>query len=89
MINGDTYSTLSTSFGTYVLDLPRADSYEVNIYNVFGENFQLERGSYKVQFTENKTINLDFKFTERRRAIQFNEGEQFFQFNLKTEISNK
>jgi hypothetical protein len=79
---GDTYSTLSNSFGTYVLDLPKANSYEVNIYNVFGENFQLERGTYKVQFTDNKTINLDFKFTERRRAIQFKEGEQYFQFNL-------
>lgn len=79
---GDTYSTLSNSFGTYVLDLPKANAYEVNIYNVFGENFQLERGTYKVQFTDNKTINLDFKFTERRRAIQFKEGEQFFQFNL-------
>jgi len=80
--NGETYSTLSNSFGTFVIDLPRANSYSVSIYNVFGENFRLERGTYKVQFTENKTINLDFKFVERRRAIQFNGEEQFFQFNL-------
>ena len=79
---GETYSTLSSSFGTYVLDLPKASSYEVNIYNVFGENYRLERGTYKVQFTENRTINLDFKFTEQRRGIRFNEGEQFFQFDL-------
>jgi hypothetical protein len=80
--NGETYSTLSSSFGTYVLDLPRANNYAVNIYNVFGENFRLERGTFKVQFTENKTINVDFRFIERRRAIQFNGEEQFFQFNL-------
>ncbi|MCK5134369.1 MAG: hypothetical protein KAR19_01175 [Bacteroidales bacterium] len=80
--SGNTYSTLSNSFGTYVLDLPKANSYSVNIYNVFGENFWLKRGSYKVQFTENKTIYLDFKFIERRRAIQFNGEEQLFQFNL-------
>ncbi|MEZ5069777.1 MAG: hypothetical protein R2751_02115 [Bacteroidales bacterium] len=79
---GETYSTLSTSFGTYVLDLPKSSSYEINIYNVFGENFRLERGSYRIQFTENRTINLDFRFIERRRAIQFDNGEQFFQFNL-------
>lgn len=80
--NGETYSTLTNSFGTYVLDLPRANTYEVNVYNVFGENFRLERGTYRVQFTENKTINIDFRFIEQRRAIQFREGEQFYQFNL-------
>ncbi len=80
--NGETYSTLSSGFGNFVLDLPRATSYEVSIYNVFGENFRLERGSYKVQFTENKIINLDFKFEEQRRGIEFREGEQFFQFDL-------
>lgn len=80
--SGETYSTLSNSFGTYVLDLFKAKSYTINIYNVFGENFRLERGSYKVQFTENKTIYLDFKFIERRRAIKFNGEEQLFRFNL-------
>ena len=79
---GETYSTLTNSFGTYVLDLPKTSAYTVNIYNVFGENFRLERGSYTVQFTENKTIYLDFKFSERRRAIQFNGEEPIFQFNL-------
>jgi hypothetical protein len=80
--NGEVYSTLSNSFGGYVLDLPKANVYEVNIYNVFGENFRLERGSYKVQFTENRSIHIDFKFTERRRGIQFNEEEPIFDFNL-------
>ncbi len=79
---GETYSALTNSFGTYVLDLPKTSAYTVNIYNVFGESFRLERGSYTVQFTENKTIYLDFKFTERRRAIQFNGEEPIFQFNL-------
>ncbi len=80
--SGETYTALSGRFGTYVLDLPKADSYQVSIYNVFGENFRLERGSYRVQFTEKKVINLDFKFTEQRRGIRFNQEEQFFQFNL-------
>lgn len=80
--NGETYAVLSSGHGTYVLDLPKASSYEVSIYNVYGETFRLERGSYRVQFTENKTINLDFKFTEQRRAIQFQEGEDLFQFDL-------
>jgi len=80
--NGEVYATLSNSFGNYVLDLPKANIYEVNIYNVFGENFKLARGTYKVQFTENKTIHIDFKFTERRRGIQFNGSEPIYPFNL-------
>ena len=80
--SGESFAVLTSGYGSYVLDLPKASSYEVSIYNVYGENFRLERGSYKVQFTENKTINLDFKFVEQRRAIQFQEGEQLFQFNL-------
>ena len=80
--SGETYSALTTRFGTYVLDLPKASYYEVSIYNVFGENFRLERGSYRVQFTENKIINLDFKFTEQRRGVRYNGNEPYFQFNL-------
>ncbi len=80
--NGEVFSTLSDGFGSYVLDLPRANSYEVSIYNVFGEQFRLERGTYRVQFTENRTIHIDFRFTERRREIRFNEEEQYFRFNL-------
>lgn len=80
--NGESYAVLTSGYGTYVLDLPKASSYTVSIYNVYGENFRLERGSFNVQFGENKTINLDFKFVEQRRAIQFQEGEELFQFNL-------
>jgi hypothetical protein len=80
--DGETFSTLTNSFGAYVLDLPRANAYEVSIYNVFGEKFVLERGRYKVQFTENRNISVDFKFRERRRAIRFNDSEEYYEFNL-------
>jgi len=83
--NGDTYSALTDRYGSYVLSLPRATNYEVTIYNVFGEQFVLEQGKFRVQFSANKTINLDFKFTEKRRQMQYREGEQFFDFNLRRE----
>ena len=82
---GESYSTLSDNFGAYTLDLPRANVYEIKIFNVFGEDFRLERDSYKVQFLENRTISLDFRFTEKRRTIKFNQGEEYFQFNLDNE----
>ena len=82
---GETYSVLTNSFGNYVLNLPRADNYEVSVYNVFGEQFILEQGRYKVQFVANKTVNLDFRFTEKRRELEFREGEQFYDFNIRRE----
>ncbi len=80
--NGSNYSTLTTSDGRYVLNLPKAHFYTVKIYNVFGSRFMLEQGEFEVQFMENKTINLDFRFSEERRAIEFNDGEQLFDFNI-------
>jgi len=81
--DGETFSTLTDGFGSYVISLPKADIYDVSIYNVFGEQFMLEQGRYKVQFLANRTINLDFQFTERRREIRFGEGENLFDFNIR------
>ncbi len=83
--DGETLSTLTDSYGSYILSLPRATTYEVILYNVFGEQFLLEQGRYRIQFTANKTINIDFKFTEKRREVQFKEGEQLFDFNIRRE----
>jgi hypothetical protein len=81
-VNGDTYSTLTNSSGGFTLNLPMASVYKVSIINVFGEHFLLERGEYEVQFAANRIIELDFVFRERRRQIRFQEGEQFFEFNI-------
>jgi hypothetical protein len=81
--DGETYSALTDSYGGYVLHLPKAANYEVSIYNIFGEQFILEQSSYKIQFSANKTVSLDFKFTERRRQLQYRDGEQYFDFNLR------
>lgn len=86
--DGETYSVLTNSFGNYVLNLPRAANYEVSVYNVFGEQFVLEQGRYKVQFAANKTVNLDFRFTEKRRQLEFRDDEQFFDFNIRREDPN-
>ena len=80
--DGETFSVLTDSYGQYVLSLPRATIYELSIYNVYGERFMLEQGKYKVQFSANKTVNIDFKFTEKRRQLEFREGEQYFDFNI-------
>jgi hypothetical protein len=81
--NGSTYSGLTDNTGAYVLNLPKANLYKVSIYNVFGERFILRQGTYQVQFMDNKSINLDFRFEEMRREIKYNKDSQLFDFNIK------
>ncbi len=80
--NGEVYSAYTDGFGSYNLTVPKNHAYEVKIYNVLGENFHIERDSYAVQFFDQHTIQLDFKFIEQRRGIRFNEGNEYFRFNL-------
>jgi hypothetical protein len=80
---GDTYTTLTSANGSFILNVPRGTRYKVSIYNVFGEQFMLERGEFEVEFGENRIIELEFVFREIRRGIQFREGEELFRFNIK------
>ena len=77
---GETYSALTDNFGDYVLSVPNADKYQVHVNNVFGEQFNIEADKASVQFTQNKTINLDFTFIEKVRGIQFDNGGELFKF---------
>ena len=82
---GETYSALTDNYGDYVLSVPNADKYKVHVNNVFGEQFNIEADEASVQFTQNKTINLDFTFIEKVRGIQFDNGGELFKF---TSIEN-
>ncbi len=79
--NGEVYSVLTDRFGNYILNVPNSDKYVVKISNVFGEYFTLDKDEVQIQFGANKTINLDFTFVERKREINFNNGNQIFKFN--------
>lgn len=75
--NGATYSTLTDSYGAYVLSVPNADKYTVHINNVFGEVYNIDSNEQIVQFAENKTINLDFVFFEQKRGIVFDNASGY------------
>ncbi len=80
-VNGEVYSVLTDKFGVYILNVPKGDKFRVRVNNVFGEQFQIERDEMEVQFTQNRTINLDFVFIEKRREIRFNGGNDIQRFN--------
>ena len=77
---GETYSVLTDNFGSFVISVPKADKYTLHINNVFGQNFSIDNDNITVQFTQSKTVNLDFTFIENRRSIQFDGGGEFFNF---------
>lgn len=78
--NGEAYSVLTDKFGAFILNVPNADKYNLKVNNVFGEHFTIEANELQVQFTKNKTINVDFTFIEKRREINFENGNQIFKF---------
>jgi len=79
--NGEVYSVLTDNFGAFVLSVPNGDKYKVKVVNVFGEYFRIDTDEVTVQFTQNKTLNVDFIFIEKKREIQFDNGNQLYNFN--------
>lgn len=74
---GETFSALTDNFGAYVLNVPNASTFKVKVNNVFGEHFRIAADEMDVQFTQNKTVSLDFTFIESKRGIVFDGGELF------------
>ncbi|HLP04392.1 MAG TPA: hypothetical protein VK152_03085 [Paludibacter sp.] len=86
---GENYSALTDNFGTFILNVPNAGKYTVHVNNVFGEQFYIDMNETQVQFTTNKTINLDFTFVEKKRGINFGDGGELFNFkSLSKESQN-
>lgn len=79
--NGENYSVLTDNFGAFVISVPSGDKYMVKVNNVFGEYFRIDNDEIQVQFTSNKTVNVDFIYVEQKREIQFDNGNQFYNFN--------
>jgi hypothetical protein len=79
--NGENFAVLSDNTGSFILNVPNADKFTVKVNNVFGEYFRIDNDEIKVQFTQNKTINVDFVFVEKKREIQFDNGNQLYKFN--------
>lgn len=80
-LNGETYSALTDNFGAFIINVTSPDKFIVEVNNVFGEQFSIENDEMEVQFVQNRTINLDFTFIEKKRSIQFENGIELFQFS--------
>ena len=78
---GETFSALTDNFGSYIINVPGADRYKVHITNPFGKNFNIDNDESEIQFAQSKTVNLDFVFVENVRGIQFENGNELFQFS--------
>ncbi|OIP82657.1 MAG: hypothetical protein AUK44_07265 [Porphyromonadaceae bacterium CG2_30_38_12] len=79
--NGENYAVLTDNTGSFVLSVPNANRFKLKINNVFGQYFQIDNDEIDVQFTQSKTIQVDFTFIEKRREIQFDNSNQLYKFN--------
>jgi len=79
--NGENYAVLSDNTGSFILSVPNADKFTVKVNNVFGDQFRIDTDVIQVQFTQAKTINVDFIFEEKKRVIEFDNGNQLYNFN--------
>jgi len=86
---GETYSVLTDNFGGYIITVPNAEKFKVTVNNVFGEQFQIDNDETDIQFVQNKTINLDFTFYEKKRGIQFENGTNLYNFSSLTSDSEE
>ena len=78
---GENYSALTDNFGSYIINVSKAARFKVHVNNVFGAQFNIDSNETEVQFSDNKTINLDFTFMEKKRGIQFDNGDELFKFS--------
>ncbi len=73
---GRTYTTLTDKNGEFVLFAPVTDQYNVNINNIFYENFDLRQNNFKVQFNGYKQFEVNFVLDEKIRRINFSPSAQ-------------
>lgn len=79
-INGDTYSALTDSEGNYLINIPQGGYYKIKVNNIFGEEFEIDRDEFLVQFDGFKSFNVDFTFYEKKRKVNFGGDNNFFNF---------
>ncbi|MBN2485376.1 MAG: hypothetical protein JXB34_05345 [Bacteroidales bacterium] len=80
--DGYTYSTLTDKYGNYILNLQYDKHYTLKMSNVFNENFVIEQQEYKLSFGGNKSLRVDFRVHEKKRGVQFDSGNNYFDFKL-------
>lgn len=86
-IKGDVYSVLTDNDGNYLLNVPQAGSYVIEVNNIFGEEFYIDKEAFVIQFDGFKTYELDFTFFEGKRKVNFG-GDNFFNFQSLNEGTN-
>ncbi len=78
-VNGEVFSTLTDSEGNYLINIPQGGYYKIKVNNIFGEEFEIDKEEFLIQFNGFKLFNVDFRFFEKKRKVNFG-GENFFNF---------
>ncbi len=77
--NGEVFATLTDNLGNYSIDIPQGGAYVIKVNNIFGDEFEIDKDEFLIQFNGFKSFNVDFTFFEKKRKVNFN-GDNFFNF---------
>lgn len=69
---GEEFSVLTDEKGLFKIPVPKSRSYTVKINNPFDKSIKLEQTEYKLKFEASQSFEVNFKFIEKRRKINFN-----------------
>ena len=81
---GEKFAALTDQKGFYTLNVPQAGYFTVQVSNVFGEGFEIDKDKFLIQFDGFKHYTVDFTFYEGKKEINFGDGSQFFNFKSLT-----
>lgn len=81
---GETFAALTDQKGFYTLNVPQAGYFTVQVSNVFGEGFEIDKDKFLIQFDGFRNYTVDFNFYEGKKEINFGDGSQFFNFKSLT-----
>ncbi len=73
--NNETFTTLTNETGYFEITIPVTETYNVEINNIFEENFTLRQKSYNVRFNGYKQFEVTFEFDEKKPLIVFKDDE--------------
>ncbi|MBI4946156.1 MAG: SPOR domain-containing protein [Bacteroidetes bacterium] len=73
---GNSFPTLTSADGSYILYVPNAGEYKVTVNNIYGEQFILQEPAFTVIFNGAKEFQVDFTFNEKKRLMNIVNANQ-------------
>jgi hypothetical protein len=87
--DGKKFMALSDKQGNFMVSIPAAGTYLVEVNDIFGDKFEVENTEVLVDFDGFKAFEVDFVFKEKKRKINFGGQESMISYGKDNENESK